>query len=193
MVLNYLKQMNWVDILIAILLIRICYVAVKTGFPTEFFKLLGTVAAIYLACHYYVKAGIFLQNCIHLEGEGWLKISIFIAFLVLAFLGYFVFMVIRNFLTFLIKMEAVSRLNRWGALILGIVRGTLFVSLFLFMLAVFNNDYLKNSMTDSLWTSKFFKWTPAIYSALWNNLIYRLMDKETLNKAVFDVWASPAK
>ncbi|RKY29576.1 MAG: hypothetical protein DRP74_08605 [Candidatus Omnitrophota bacterium] len=186
-VLEYIKQFNWVDILVAILLIRICYVAVKTGFPVELFKLLGTVSAIYLACHYYVKVGAFLNNRIPLEGVGWLKFSTFLAFLVLGLLGYFVFMVIRNFLMALIKMEAISLLNRWGALMLGVIRAALFVSLLLFTLAVSNSNYLKNSLTNSFLSPKFLKLTPAVYGALWNNLLYRFMNKQAFNKAVFEV------
>ena len=54
-----LKQINWVDIFAVILLIRVCYISIKTGFLTEIFKLLGTVCAILLACHYYVRVSIF--------------------------------------------------------------------------------------------------------------------------------------
>jgi len=168
-------------------------VAVKTGFAVELFKLLGTVSAVYFACHYYLKLGSFLNIRIPLEGEGWLKFSVFLAFLLLGLLGYFIFMIIRNFLTALIKMEAVSLLNRWGALTLGIIRGGLFVSLFLFAIAVSNSNYLKNSLTNSFLSPKFLKLTPAVYRVLWDNLLYRFMNKQALNKAVFEVWRSPAK
>jgi len=186
-VLEYIKQFNWVDILVVILLIRICYVSVKTGFPVELFKLLGIVSAIYLACHYYVKVGAFLNNRIPLEGAGWLKFSTFLAFLLLGLVGYFVFMVIRNFLMALIKMEAISLLNRWGALMLGIIRAALFVSLLLFTLAVSNSNYLKNSLTNSFLSPRFLKLTPAVYGVLWNNLLCRFMNKHAFNKAVFEV------
>jgi len=72
-------------------------------------------------------------------------------------------------------------------LMLGIIRAALFVSLLLFTLAVSDSNYLKNSLTNSFLSPKFLKLTPAVYEALWNNLLYRFMNKQTFNKAVFEV------
>ena len=53
MIVEIIKQFNWVDIFVIILSVRVLYIAVKNGLPVELFKLLGTIAAIYLSLHYY--------------------------------------------------------------------------------------------------------------------------------------------
>ena len=55
MVMSIFKQFNYIDIIILILLFRICYISVKTGIAIEFFKLLGVLSAIYIASHYYTS------------------------------------------------------------------------------------------------------------------------------------------
>ncbi len=52
MLLNIIKQLNWVDIFVLIVLLRTAYISRKAGLPREFFKLLGTVLAIYLSLHF---------------------------------------------------------------------------------------------------------------------------------------------
>ena len=187
MILSYLKQINWVDIFVVIVLMRIGYIAVKTGFPTEIFKLLGTTCAIYLACHYYIRMGNFLNSHLPLKGEGWVNFLNLLVFFALAFLGYFVFVIIRLVFTILIRMEAISLLNRWGALILGIGRFCLFTSLLFFLINISNIGYLKSSLSDSFSGPRLFKLAPRVYLSLWNNLMSRFMDKEAFNKAVLPV------
>ncbi len=193
MILGYLKHINWIDIFVVILLIRICYVAIKTGFPTEVFKLLGTVLAIYLACHYYVRAGNFLNNHLPLEGELWAGFLNLLAFLALAGLGYFVFVITRVVFMILIRMEAISLLNRWGAFLLGIARFCLLTSLLFFIMTISNIGYLKNSLTNSLSGPRLFELAPRVYTSLWDNLMSRFIDKEAFNKAVLEVQHSPSK
>ena len=69
MVIEFLKGLNWVDVFVVILLIRITYIAVKTGLSVEVFKSLGTVCAVYLALHYYINSGKFLNVKLSWEGN----------------------------------------------------------------------------------------------------------------------------
>ena len=59
---GFLKSLNWVDILIAALAVRIVYISVKTGFVTEFMKTLATLIAVFLAFHYYTKLAAILSH-----------------------------------------------------------------------------------------------------------------------------------
>ena len=184
---SQLKQLNWVDIFVAIILIRIAYIAVKTGFPTEIFKLLGIFSAIYIACHYYVSMGDFLSSFLPLKGEAWLNFLNILVFFILAFLGYFVFVIIRVVFGILIRMEAISLLNRWGAFILGLVRWSLSVSLLFFIFTISNIGYCKNSLSNSFSGPKLIQLTPKVYTFLWDNLISRFTGKQGFNKAVSEV------
>lgn len=187
MILAYLKQINWVDIFVVILLIRTCYIAIKTGFPTEMFKLLGTACATYLAWHYYISIGGFLNSRLPLEGELWVSVLNMFAFFVLALIGYLIFAIIRVLFTMLIRMEAISLLNRWGAFILGVARWGLLASLLFSLVSISNISYLKISLLNSLSGPRLVKLAPRVYTFLWNNLMSRFTDKEAFNKAVFPV------
>ena len=47
------QQTNFLDIVIIILVIRICYIAAKGGLAVEVFKLLGALFATYISMHFY--------------------------------------------------------------------------------------------------------------------------------------------
>lgn len=187
MLFDSLKRINWVDIIAVILLIRVSYISLKTGLITEIFKLLGTVCAIFLACHYYVRASIFLNLYLPFKGEAGVNFLNFFTFSVLFLLGYFFFVIIRLVLTIFIKMEVIPQLNRWGGLILGVVRWSLSVSLLLFAINISNISYFRNSLSNSFSGLSFFKLTPKTYICLWDNLMFRFMRMSALNKAVLDV------
>ncbi|MFC1658819.1 CvpA family protein [Candidatus Omnitrophota bacterium] len=175
---SYLKLINWLDVFALILLIRICYISVKTGFPNEFFKLLGTVFASYLACHYYIKVSFLFNHFLSLKSEGVVNILVFLIFFALAFSGYLVFVLIRMSFAMLIRMEAASLLNRWGALILGMVRFCLLSSLIFFAITVIKIGYLENSLSSSLSGPTIVNLAPDFYRVLQDNLVSRFADKQ---------------
>ena len=184
---DLIGRINWVDIFAITLLIRITYIAVKTGFWTEVSKLLGTACAIYLACHHYTRVSIFFSSRLHLESQTLINLLDFSLFFILAVLGYFLFAVIRRMVSVLVKVETVSLLNRWGALVLSFLRWSLFASLVIFTSSVLNNAYLNNSILNSLSGSKIFRLTPKVYYFLWDKLMCHLEDERAINKAVFQV------
>lgn len=121
---------------------------------------------------------------------GLLKFFVFFAF---AFLGYFVFVLIRVASTNLIRMEAVLLLNRWGGVILAGLRWCLLTSLLFFSITVSDIGYLKDSLSGSFTSPKLFKLTPKVYTSLWNGLMSRFMDKKAFNEAVLQVGQNSSK
>lgn len=185
-ILTNLKRLNWVDVFFVILLIRIAYIATKTGFPIEASKLLGTISAIFLACHFYSKLSSLLGHNFNFY-KYQMEFFNLIAFLLLAILGYLIFVLLRMAMGFLIKMEAVSLLNRWGALILCIFRGALFSSLLLLIMIIANNSYINKSIVESPLGSRLYKITPAVYSSVWDNIVSRFMSKQEFNKGINEI------
>lgn len=186
MLLEIFKQFNWVDILVVIILFRISYIAVKNGLPGELFKFLGVLSAIYLSLHYYTVLSDFFRNSLGVKSLP-LEFLDFLSFIVLAILGYLVFVSLRSVCCRFIKMEATPKLNKGGGFILGIGRGFLVVGLIIFMLVISTIGYLKNSVNDSYLGKRLFKVAPATYSALWNNLMSKFMAKEKFNKTILEV------
>ena len=186
MLLDIIKQFNWLDIIVVIILFRICYIAVKSGLLVELFKILGTLLAIYLSLHYYTMLSDFFRNRIAVKSLP-LEFLDFLSFTVLAILGYLIFVSLRDLFYHFIKMEAVPQLSKWGGLILGMGRGILLGGLIIFMLMISSVSYLKNSVKDSYSGKRLFKVAPATYSALWDNLMSKFATKEKFNSTILEV------
>lgn len=183
MPLGLIKQFNWVDIFIIILLFRVCYISLKNGFAIALFKLSGTILAIYIALHYYTVLSDSLPKYFSIKKVP-LEFFDFISFLLLALISYFLFVLIRNIFTHFIKMEAVSNLNKWGGLVLGVARGVLLCALLVYILFISSVNYLNSSAKRSHLGSWFFKVAPDTYSFLWNNIASKFMVKEKFNVIV---------
>lgn len=177
-----ISQLNWVDIFVVILLVRICYIAIRTGLPTEFFKLSGVLFAVYLAMHYYILFAEFAREKTGFKNAlaGLLNFS---AFLILAVSGYFIFVLLRSFFYRFIKMDATATLNRWGGFIFGALRGFLLSSLILFMFIVSPGNYFKDSVNNSYSGKYLLHIAPSAYSMLWSGILSKFRPAEKFNDA----------
>lgn len=187
--LNILKQCNWVDVFFVILLIRICYVAIKNGFSVELFKLLGTISAAYLSLHYYI---IFPDYIVGRIGGKFIPLEYltFFSFVGLAILGYLIFILLSKVFSRFIQMEAVPNLNRWGSLILSIIRSFLLVSLIIFIFVIAPTAYFRNSVNNSYSGKRLFKIAPTTYTWLWNSIMSKFRTQEKFNETISEVQAS---
>lgn len=185
---DIIKQFNWIDIVVVILLMRMGYIALKNGLPSELFKFLGTVSSIYLSLHYYSSWSAILKERTLKNMP--LEFLNFFSFLVLVFLGYLIFVILRKLVLKLITVEPVEKLNQWGGFVLGIIRAGLMISLLIFILVISNINYLKNSVEDSYLGKRIFNIAPTTYAVLWNNLASKFMTDEAFNKNIPDIVSS---
>lgn len=188
MLTDIIKQFNWIDILVIIILFRISYISVKTGVPVEFFKLLGMLATIYLSLHYYTTlADWVVQRTPLAKEKAPLEFLDFVSFLFLAIVGYFIFISLRIVFSRFIRMEAAPNLNRFAGLALGIARGFLLAGLIIFMLVISSSSYLRNSVINSYLGKRMFKVAPNTYSWLWNKVASKFASGEKLNQTLLEV------
>ena len=180
------RQINWIDLFVVIVLFRIIYVAVNTGFIVEVFKFLGTAASVYLSFHYYSTLSAVVYRFVGFKNlpVGFFDLPVFI---VLALSGYSVCIIFRKFISRLWKIDAVESWNKWLGIGLGLVRGILLVSLWVFMFTISSSAYLEKCVKDSLTGKSFFRVAPAVYSALWNGVGSKLSAKEKFNRDVIAV------
>ena len=190
--LNILEEFNWVDLFFVILLIRICYVASKYGFSVELFKFLGTLSGVYLSLHYYLIFSDYLVKRIGLKNVS-IEYLTFSSFVALAILGYLIFVLLRKVFSRFIHMEAVSGLEKWGSLILGIARSFLLISLIIFIFLIAPGGYFRNSVNNSCSSRRLFKIAPATYTCLWNNIMSKFRTQEKFNEAILKVEVGPSK
>lgn len=189
MIFETLKQFNWLDITVIILAIRICYAAIKSGFLSELFKILGTIFAVYLSLHYFSGLSEFIKERfpVNVVPDEFLN---FLSFVILAVVGYLVFVILRVVILRFVKMEAVPKLSRWGGLILGMFRVLLLAGLVVFILALSSVSYVKRSAAHSYSGKFLFTVAPSVYGNLWNGLVSKFAAGEKFNEAVSEVQLS---
>jgi len=181
-----IKQFNWVDIFVLIILVRTIYVSAKVGFPITLFKLFGTISAIYLSMHYYSGLSGFLAKSFLIEKIP-LQFLDFLVFLALAELGYIVFVLLRSVFYHFVKVEAISTLNKWGGLAVGIIRSALLCGLVIFIMAISSVGYFESSVKYSYLGRRFFSIGPGTYSFLWNSVASKFFTQEKINPAISEI------
>ncbi|KPK97104.1 MAG: hypothetical protein AMJ95_10815, partial [Omnitrophica WOR_2 bacterium SM23_72] len=96
MISDILKQLNWIDFLMIVLFLRIIFMALSTGFALELFKLLGTLASLYLSLHYFTLFTDWMGGrSPTAKGKLPLQFMDFISLLAIAIIGYLMFFALR--------------------------------------------------------------------------------------------------
>ena len=186
MLYNILRQINWLDIFVIILLARICYVAINTGLPIEIFKILGTLCAIYFSFHYYSSLSGSIQKIVGFKNIpiGFLNFS---SFLILTVFSYGIFIILRKIFSSLVKIDSVSTLNKLGGVALGTIRGILLASLLVFIFVISGNGYLKGSVRASYSGKTLFKIAPATYKTISNGFVSKLFPRQKVNSYITEL------
>lgn len=153
----------------------------------EVFKLAGLLSAVYISMHYYITVADFIRGRLPLEEKVPLEFLDFLVFLILAGIGNLVFLLLRNAVNNLIKIEAVSALNRWGGLVLGGFRSVLLASLVMFSLLISSIPYLKNSVKASYFGPRVTSLSVNIYNWAWSSIFSKFISSEKLNSSAVEV------
>ncbi len=175
-----LAKINWVDILIVLVSVRIIYVGIKNGFIMELFKLGGVVFAIFISFHYYTKLSQILQNHSGISHGT----ADFLCFGFLWGVVVLIFKFIREGLMLVFKVEALSLVDQWGGLLLSIIRGALTGSLVLVFLQVSGVEYWKNHARKSFFSPYLAQLSPKCYEAAYERIVSKFFPTEKLNPAV---------
>jgi len=186
MLIDIFRQFNFLDIILLIVLFRICYVALKMGLPVEIFKLLGVLSAIFISLHYYTILSNLIQKQYSLNNMP-LEFMDFLISLILVVASYLIFVVLRSIFCRFMKMEATPKINKFGGLILGLVRGVLVIGLISYILGISSISYLARSVKYSYLGSRAFAIAPRTYTWLWSNIFSKFSSGEKLNPTVNEV------
>lgn len=158
---EWASRINWLDILIAILLIRASYIGYSKGFSVEIFKIIGTLGALVAALGYYLN----LAELIELKSFVPPEVAEGLSFGAIVVGALFAFMFIRVLLEKVIKLQFSSAIEQFAGAALGLVRGVALTSLLLLFLNFLPSDYLKRSINEtSLLGPGISKAAPAVYS-----------------------------
>jgi uncharacterized membrane protein required for colicin V production len=183
-----LKALNWVDILVLALAVRIIYASAQTGFVIEFFKLLAAFAALFVSFHYYSGfAHIVQKTGVVFPGIG------AAAFIVLWLLVLLICKFIRDGFVMLFTVQAVTSIDKWGAMLISVGRVVITTSMVMFFFLVTNQGYLER-MTKASFSGKYLLTvSPKVYSASCDRFITPLFTAEKKNPAVAQVLGNGVK
>ncbi len=161
MPMDIITRLNWVDIFIIIIVMRISYVAFQDGLSHQIFPLIGTVVTAVIALHYYHNIAIFISyNIIKLP----VKMLDFLSFVLLLIGVGLIFKVLRGISDKIINVTWHPLVERGGGMLLGFVRSCVVASVILMILALMPLSYLQHSIRDrSLMGMHFLRIVPNIY------------------------------
>ena len=179
-----LTKFNWIDIVVAALVLIMSYRGFKKGFIVEMFKLSGIVLSIYVSLHYFSRASDFLyQRFPIIKLINW----DFICFTILAVMSYLAMAAARNIFCRFIKVEAEGGLNKWGGMLAGFFRGCLSASMLFLLFYLSTVTYLKESVRKSYLGSQCVVTDAKVYEFIFNHIVSKFSPGDKLNQAIYDV------
>lgn len=156
------QHINWVDILVVIIVVRITYVSFKEGLSHQIFPLIGSIVVLVLPLHYYRAIGALASSDIGIPRA----LADFLAFLAIAVAFGFVAKLIKFLLDKIIKIEWHPVIERFGGIIAGVVRAFITASIILILLCVIPLPYFQRSIkTKSLTGLHILKLGAVIYES----------------------------
>ena len=187
MLTQFFKSINWVDVALVALFVRVIFISVRTGFVAEAFKFLGVLSALFVSLHYYAAFAVFAARKTTLPLNSWQ----FLIFVILWIAVVLVFKFVRDGVLFLFKVETSHQgFDKYGAGVLGVGRAIFLVSLTLFALLLMKYPLIERQAQSSWGYKVAAKAAPNTYSFLYHHLIGKLFEGEKLNADVFAVVGS---
>jgi len=159
---DIITKLNWVDLLVAIIMLRTTYVAFQDGLSHEIFPLIGVFSSLILSLHYYKKtASLISQAVINLP----LNILNLLSFILLFAAVIFIFKFIKTIFENIVKITWHPFIEKFGGLLAGLGKASMITSAILIMLVLIPLPYLKWSIRDrSLVGMYFLKIGPSVYA-----------------------------
>jgi uncharacterized membrane protein required for colicin V production len=179
---EFLKRLNWIDILVLILLVRVVYISAKTGFVIEFMKMLGVLFSCFFAFHFYTKLASYLASCTNMA-QASLEV---VSFLVIWLVVFWLCQLARNGLFVVFTVQTLSLVDRWGAAVVSLIRFFLTASMVLYVFLASGYAYMEK-MTVSSFSQKYvLKVAPTVYFKTVNGFVVKFFPEQKVNPAVTD-------
>ena len=180
---EFLKNFNWVDVLLLALLVRIVYISVKTGFVIEFMKTAAIFLAVLASFHFYTRLAAFTSHFTSIPKD-------LLEPAALALIGIFVVVVckfMRDGFLLVFTVQTVSVVDRWGAGIVSLVRFFLTGSLLMFFFLATGHPYLQRMTLDSFARKYVLFAAPDTYRKVTRGFIAKVIPGQKVNPAVGEV------
>ncbi|MDD2653879.1 MAG: CvpA family protein [Candidatus Omnitrophica bacterium] len=175
------NQLNWVDVFVFIVLIRVILISYKHGFVIEIFQLLGTIFSIFIAFHSYSSLAQFMSSHSPIP----IDFTSFISFVALIALILVLFKFSRDAFLFVIKMQPLAVVDKWGSVVLGVIRAVYLSSIIIVALLISTIGYLQQSAQRSFSSRYFLDLAPKAYAFMFDNIYSKFSPTEEINSSIF--------
>ncbi len=184
MLTRFILSINWVDVALAVLLVRVVFIGVKNGFIAEVFKLFGVFCALLVSLHWYSRAAAFLASKMPLPEGSWEFISfVFLLSTVVVAVKF-----VREGFLVLFQVSTNSQgFDKYAGGILAILRAVWLCSLIIFALLLINQEYVAKQTRHS-WARKTMGTAAVVtYRGVFHYFVGRLFPEAHYNDAAEDV------
>lgn len=180
---------NWVDIIMAVIVLKGIHSGKKNVFLTEIYHSMGAALATFITLHYYVGFGAYLHKAFSVPGS----VQEFAAFSLLGGGIVFFFFVSQGGWKAMLNYGMPSFLDHWGSLVLAGCRNFLYAGLVFLALTMFDNG-LFSGETKSSFTSPVFKnLSIATYSFMYEKIVHPLFRAERFNDRIYHIISPPQR
>ncbi|MFA5088594.1 MAG: CvpA family protein [Candidatus Omnitrophota bacterium] len=176
-----LANFNWIDLLMACIVIRAIVVGLKSNCVVELFRLAGILFANFIILHYYSRLGEILNKYAFIPAVAQ---GIF-AYILLWLTVVLVFKLIGEGWTQLLRIEPHPNLNKWLGFVSSSVRGLLVCSLTFTLFIIAGNQYLEEVSRKSFTGFYLGEISPKIYKFSYDRVVSKFFPEEHLNANVF--------
>lgn len=180
----YVSQFNWIDILIIICSLRMCYVGLKRGFGIELFKVINLLFCIFISLHFYLALAEFLNNKLSVLP---LDAAATFSYALLLFIITMLLRILREGFFVLVKSETLNSISKLLGLLLGFIRGVLISGLIIFGLLISTVHYFDLSARTSFFGPKTVKLPIKIYESIFYGAVAKIFPEQGFNQEVVKV------
>lgn len=180
-----IKNINWLDIIVLVLVIRCAYMGARRGLTAELFNFFGIIISLVLAIQWYSRvADVLILN---FGLPIWL--SRLLCFVVIAQVIRIAFKYSLTVFLKVLNIQFIPQLEKIGGGIIGSGRGIIAAGILMLTLSFIPNDYMKESIQSRSFTGSFLiKVTERTYTTL----VFWLPEKER-ESAIFNMPAGKTK
>jgi uncharacterized membrane protein required for colicin V production len=184
MLTQFFLNINWVDVALAVLLVRTIFLSVQTGFVAEAFRFFGTLLAVFICLHYYHGIAEAIDGKIHLS-PNILQLIVFVLLWIIIIVA---IKFLKDGALMLFKVETTHKgFDQYGAGFLGVGRGLLICSLTIFVILLIHNPRLSRMTFKSYSYQITGMAAPRAYGFMYNQIIGKIFSGERYNKAIEEV------
>ena len=180
---------NWVDIVMAVIILKGMHSVQKSIFVTEVYHFVGAALATFITLHYYVGFGHYLHKSFSVPES----VQSFTAFCLLGGGIIFFFFVSQGGWKALLSVTMPNFLEHWGCLVLAALRNFMYAGLAFLALTMFDNGLFARETQGSFGSRIFQNMSIATYSFMHQNIVQPLFKHERFNDQVYHIIAPPRK